>query len=136
MKKRAKTILGLCGLLALTTLVMGDTMVKVNQAAESIAAPQIITVTTTPQTLFTTNGSRTSGRVLFRSIQNTGTQPVLYALNSGGTVTTASYHGVIAGGSGTRDGLGSIVDLSRIPYPVTVATESGTTTIAIIELTQ
>jgi hypothetical protein len=136
MKTQTKKLFGLFGLLALTTLVLGDTMVKVNQTAEQIAAPSIITVTTTPQTLFTTNSSRSGGRVLFRSIQNTGTQPVLYALNSGGTVSTVSYHGVVAGGSGSRDGLGSIVDLSRVPYPVTVATESGTTTIAIIELTQ
>ena len=111
-----------------------QTMVRVQQLSTAIIPPSIITVSNGAQYVFTASTVRADGRVLFRSMQNTGTNAVIYAIGS--VASTSSYHGVIAGGSAVRDGLGSVVDLSRYPGQISVITESGTSTIAIVELQQ
>jgi len=112
----------------------GQPFVRVDNLSTSVVAPQIVTVTGTAQYVFTASDVRTQGRVFVRTIQNTGTSPVLYAIGS--VASASSYHGVIAAGSTARDGLGSVVDLSRFPGRVPVVTESGTSTICLVELQQ
>lgn len=108
--------------------------VRIHDLSETVAPPQILTVTTTPQTVFVSNPSRTDGRVLMRTIQNVGTIAVLYAINA--TAATTNYHGIIAGGVNQRDGLGSVVDLGRVRGSISVVTEAGTSTICLTEQTQ
>jgi hypothetical protein len=123
-------VLGTCWLNAQTAYV------KIQKKAEAIAAPQVLVIASTNVvTVFGTNNVTTTGRILYRSIQNTGVVPFLYTINST-NVSITNYHGVVAGGSIIRDGLGSIVDFSKIPYPVSLTTESGATTAAIVEETQ
>lgn len=118
------------------SLVQAETYVKIQKKAEAIASPQVLVISSTNVvTVFGTNNAVQLGRILYRSIQNTGVVPFLYTINST-NVTITNYHGVVAGGSTLRDGLGSIVDFSKIPYPISLTTESGATTIAVVELTQ
>jgi hypothetical protein len=101
--------------------------------ATAVSAPQIVTVTSTAvSTVFSLNPSLGVGRPILRTVQNTGTQPVLYLINST-NVSTTSYHGVLAAGQANRDGLGTVLDLSKVPFPVSFITESGSTTIAVVE---
>ena len=110
--------------------------VVIQQKAEAYTAPRLLTVTNALiTTVFTANQSVTRGRVLYRSIQNTGTNAFLYLINST-NVSSTNFTGVVAGGSAVRDGRGSIVDLSRVPWPVSLTTESGATTVSVVELTQ
>ncbi len=67
-----------------------------------------------------------------RLIQNVGTVPVLYSLGS--TASSTNYHGVLAAGLNARDGLGSIVDLSNWKGSVSIAVESGTGSVATLDL--
>jgi hypothetical protein len=115
--------------------VMAQSYVKVDHLAKAVKAPQVLTIGTSVTLVFTNNESTTEGRIIVRTLQNTGTVPLLYAINQS-DVTTASYHGVIAPGSVARDGLGSIVDFSHIPYRVAVKTESSSTTVALVDITQ
>ena len=110
---------------------------KIQQKAEAYAGPQLLTITSTNVTTIwpTNNPSVTLGRVLYRSIQNTGTNAFLYLINST-NVSATNFTGVAAGGAAVRDGLGGIVDMSKIPWPVSLKTESGSTTISVTELTQ
>jgi acetyl-CoA carboxylase carboxyltransferase component len=120
----------------LVPLLQADTYVRVQKKAEACASPQVLTVNSSGVvTVFGTNNATQLGRILYRSIQNTGVVPFLYTINST-NVSTSNYHGVVAGGQVIRDGLGSIVDFSKIPYPVSMTTESGSTTVAVVELTQ
>ena len=110
--------------------------VVIQQKAEAYTAPRLLTVTNALiTTVFTANQSVTRGRVLYRSIQNTGTNAFLYLINST-NVSSTNFTGVVAGGSSVRDGRGSIVELSRVPWPVSLTTESGATTVSVVELTQ
>jgi len=110
--------------------------VVIQQKAEAYMAPRLLTVTNALiTTVFTANQSVTRGRVLYRSIQNTGTNAFLYLINST-NVSSTNFTGVVAGGSAVRDGRGSIVELSRVPWPVSLTTESGATTVSVVELTQ
>jgi len=110
--------------------------VVIQQKAEAYMAPRLLTVTNALiTTVFTANQSVTRGRVLYRSIQNTGTNAFLYLIGST-NVSSTNFTGVVAGGSAVRDGRGSIVELSRVPWPVSLTTESGATTVSVVELTQ
>ena len=110
--------------------------VVIQQKAEAYTAPRLLTVTNAAvTTVFTANQSVTRGRVLYRSIQNTGTNAFLYLIGST-NVSSTNFTGVVAGGLAVRDGRGSIVDLSRVPWPVSLTTESGATTVSVVELTQ
>jgi len=112
-------------------------LVRVNAKAEAVAAPQILTVSNAVVTVFGTNNSTSGGRVLLRTFQNTGTNALLYLINPTNAVSSTNYHGVLAGGVSVRDGLGSVLDLSKVPYPVSLITESANgTTVAVVELTQ
>jgi hypothetical protein len=112
-------------------------LVRVNAKAEAVAVPQILAVSNAVVTVFGTNNSTSGGRVLLRTLQNTGTNAVLYLINPSSTVSSTNYHGVLAGGVAVRDGLGSVLDLSKVPYPVSLITESANgTTVAVVELTQ
>ena len=122
--------------LALALPALGQASVEVNQKAEAYSGVQLLSVTnTTPTTAFSTNTSTTTGRVLCRSIQNVGTNAFLYLIGST-NVSATNFTGVVAGGAALRDGLGSILDLSRVPWPVYMKTESGSTTVSAVELTQ
>jgi hypothetical protein len=109
--------------------------VQVQHLAEGVSAPQVVTVTTNVVTVYSNRTGVAYGRVLGRTIQNCGTNAFLYLIGST-NVSATNYHGVVAGGSAVRDGLGSILDLSRVTAPVSMRCESGTTEIAVIELTQ
>lgn len=133
--KKFLPLLAFCsGILALT--LYSQPFVRVDQVSRAVSAPSVVTVTGTAQYVFTTNPSVTDGRVLSRTIQNTGTAPVLYAI--GTVVSSTNYHGVLAGGLADRDGLGSLLDLSRFPGRVSVMVEGEevTGTVALVELTQ
>lgn len=119
---------------ALPVLAAQFEFTREHHLALSVSSPNVVTVTTTPQTVFTQNLALTDGRVLVRTLQNTGTTPVLYAI--GATVTGTAYHGILAGGSVAKDGLGTVLDLSRVRGTVSLMTESGTSTVAVVELTQ
>ncbi len=112
-------------------------LVRVNHLAENIAPPFLTNVTTAGMTLFSTNASRTAGRVLIRTVQNVGMVPVLYVINATtNSVATNYFHGIISGGVTNLDGLGSILDLSKVPFPVTFATASSSSVVSVVELTQ
>lgn len=114
-------------------------LVRVNHLGDTVTSPAAgigyTNVTTSVLTLFSTNASRSADRVLFRQVQNMGTVPVMYAINST-NVLTNSLHGVIAAGTAIRDGLGGRVDLSAFPYPISFRTASGNADIAVIEVRQ
>lgn len=112
----------------------GGGYVRVNHLAVNINTPAPITVGTEPVTIMTERISGAQGRVLVRTVQNTGTVPVLFAIGS--TVSATTYHGVLAGGAVAKDGLGSILDLSNWRGTVSFMTESGETTLAPMEMTQ
>jgi hypothetical protein len=138
MKIRKTLVVGIGLLIGAAMAAIGQSYVKVQQGAEGVSAPALVTVTNTSVvTVFgsTTNDSVTAGRVLFRSIQNVGTVPILYRINST-NVSVTNYHGVIAGGTTNRDGLGSVLDLSRIRWPVSLRTEGGGGQVSVVELTQ
>ena len=116
------------------SLAQPSALVREHHLAETVAAPSLVTVSSTPQSVFATNNAIAAGRVLLRTIQNCGTNAVLYAI--GTTVATTNYHGVLAGGAAVRDGLGTVLDVSRIKVPVSLMTESGTSVCALVELTQ
>lgn len=128
---------GFCFLLsAFCFPALGQPSVKVNQKAEAYSGVQLLSLSTNVTTVWATNNlSSTTGRVLYRGIQNTGTNPFLYLIGST-NVSATNFTGVAAGGQAVRDGLGSIVDLSRVPWPVSLKTESGETTASAVELTQ
>jgi len=112
-----------------------QSFVRIDDASRTVVAPSIVTVTTDAQYVFTANTTYLNfGRVLKRAIQNTGTNAVLYAIGS--VASTSNYHGILAGGTAVRDGLGSVVDLSSYPGQVSIVTESGSSTVALVELQQ
>jgi hypothetical protein len=137
-KLPTKRILGALAALAIgtATVCFAEGYFKLQQTANAVAAPQLLSVSnTTYVTVFTNNLSVTDGRVLLRSLQNTGTNPVLYAINTT-NVSVTNYHGIIAGGKANLDGTGGILDLSRVPWPVSLTAVSGTSQVSVIELTQ
>ena len=132
--RRIGLILGLAGALALPATA--QQIVEVQQKAEAYSGVQLLTITSTSvTTVWTNNPSATRGRVLYRGIQNTGTNAFLYLIGST-NVSSTNFTGVVAGGAATRDGLGSIVELSRAPWLISVKTETGQTTVSAVELTQ
>ena len=145
MAKALGLVMGLA-LLALTSY--GQASVKIQQKAEAYSGVLLLTITNTVATTIWTNANNsvTQGRILYRGIQNTGTNAFLYLIvgpNLAGStnaaltnVSSTNYTGVVAGGLATRDGVGGIVDLSKVPWPVSVITESGVTAISAVELTQ
>lgn len=129
---------GMLGALALagTPPTRGQAVVREDHLANAVSSPLLVTATATNVvTLFSTNASRTAGRVLLRTVQNVGTVPVLYLIGST-NVSATNYHGVLAGGAAARDGLGSLLDLSRAPWPVSFQCESNSTVLCGVELTQ
>ena len=137
MMNRMNRIMGLvAGVMLAAVAASGQVQVQVQQKAEAYTAPKLLTVTNGPvTTVFTTNNVLTHGRILYRGIQNTGTNAFLYLIGST-NVSSTNFTAVVAGGLAVRDGRGSIVDLSRVPWPVSLTTESGATTISVVELTQ
>jgi hypothetical protein len=112
----------------------GQPFVRVDALSTNVVAPHVVTVTTDAQYVFTASTVRADGRVIARVIQNTGTVPVLYAIGS--VASTTSYHGILAGGNAIRDGLGSVVDLSKYSGQVSLITASGSSTVCLVELQQ
>lgn len=134
--KNKKVIIAIGAAVGMALIAFGQTEVEIMDLASAVSNPQIVNVTNNAVvTVFANNPSRSKGRVILRTIQNTGTVPFLYLINST-NVSTANYHGVVAGGALVRDGLGSILDLSKISYPISLTTETGGTTVSVIELTQ
>jgi hypothetical protein len=126
--------IGLTALCILTYNVIPQSLVRVQHIAEAVSAPSVVTVSGTAQYVFTATAVRDGGRVVCRTIQNCGTNAVFYAI--GAVATTSAYHGIIAGGSSVKDGLGSVVDLSRYTGQVSLITASGSSDCALTELTQ
>lgn len=108
--------------------------VRLNHLATDVSSPSVITVTTNAQTLFSERLSGSDGRVLLRTMQNTGTKAVIFAIGS--TVSLTNYHGILAAGSVARDGLGSVVDLRNWRGTISVMTETGTSTVSLMEMIQ
>lgn len=134
--KRASLLL--CGLLlgCVAVFCMADGYFKQDKLAATVAAPNLVAVSNAPVTIFSTNASVTDGRILSRTIQNVGTNPVLWLINST-NVSNTNYDGVIAAGTTNRDGKGGTLDVSSIPYPISLITESTAgTTVSAVELTQ
>lgn len=124
------------GLLIAAWSLFAQQFTRINITAYAASAPtNIVAVSTTPTAIFSSNTSLDQGRVLMRTVQNVGTVAVLYSINST-NVSSSAYHGVIAAGSVARDGIGSVLDLARVPFPIYVATESGTSSVVAVELTQ
>lgn len=128
-------LIGLVGSLTLPASAQQGIPVRVYQLGEVVSAPYITNITTSVTTLFSTNRAILDGKVLHRFVQNNGTVPVLYAINYTNVSATA-YHGILAPGVSLRDGLGSVVDLSAVRFPVSFRTESGSSEISIIEMKQ
>lgn len=101
-------------------------------SSATVTAPNIVSVTNTPVNAFASHTNDWAGRQVIRVMQNTGTQPVLYALGS--TCATTNYHGVLAAGNATRDGLGSIVNLSSWKGSVSVMCETSSGTVVTMEI--
>jgi hypothetical protein len=130
-------------LTALTlTSAIAQPSVKIQQKAAAYSGVLLTTVTNTAATsIWTTNNlSSTDGRVLYRSLQNVGTNTVLYLIVSPGmtatNAATTNYTGVLSAGSAIRDGLGGKVDLSQVPWKVSLITETGSSVVTAVELTQ
>lgn len=64
---------------------------------------------------------------LFRVIQNCGTVAVKYLVDNNNLCTDDNFHGVLAGCSSQDDGLGSIVDFSKITDRVSIKGVGSTT---------
>jgi len=114
------------------------TLVRLNNIAKTVSSPLVQSVppgTNNIVTLFSLNTAEFDGRTILRTVQNTGICPVLYSINTT-NVSTTNYHGILACGSAARDGLGSVLDLSNIPFPVSFYTETATGVLAVVELTQ
>ena len=133
-------ILGIIGLLGLTALyaLPADTTFyysgtqNISQVHTVTAkVPRLVTVTNGPVSVAAMTSSL-FGATVTRTIQNCGTNAILYCL--GGTVATTNYHGAIAGGNAVRDGLGSVLEISKWPGTVSMMTENGTATAAVTEL--
>ncbi len=123
---------------ALPSRAAEGTLVRLNNIAQAVSAPsinQVLPGSTNIVTLFALNTAEFDGRTILRTVQNTGLCPVLYSINTT-NISTTNYHGVLAGGSAARDGLGSVLDLSNIPFPVSFYTETATGVLAVVELTQ
>lgn len=114
-------------------------LVRVNGNGDTVSSPApgigYTNVGTSVITLFSTNASRTAGRVIKREVRNMGTVAVLYAINYT-NVATNSLHGVIPAGSAIRDGLGGKVDFTDVPFPISFRTATGNADLAILEVTQ
>lgn len=134
-----KTIASLILLLACLVTASAQVMVRVDGTGNAVSSPLpgigYTNIGTSALTLFSTNASRSAGRVIFREVRNMGTVPIMYAVNNT-NVATNSLHGVIAAGTAIRDGLGGKVDFTAVPYPITFRTATGNADIAILEVTQ
>ncbi len=63
---------------------------------------------------------------LCRQLQNCGTVPVKYLIDNQNDCTAANFHGILAACTATDDGLGSIVDFSKVTDRVTILGVGGT----------
>jgi len=57
---------------------------------------------------------------VFRVIQNCGTVAVKYLVDNDNLCTEANFHGILAACSAQDDGLGSIVDFSKVTDRITI----------------
>lgn len=97
-----------------------------------------------PPKIKTTNGEVFAAKdgVARRWLHNLGTTPVKYLIDDGKTLagenepncTAEIFHDVLAGGSATDDGFGSMVDLSGFKGRVTIFESGGTPRVAVIEM--
>jgi hypothetical protein len=132
-------IIGIVGLIALSVFAVPPSDVfyySGNQQVSSVVSvrvlsPKLLNVTSATTTVPAITNTLTSVTTT-RTIQNCGTNAILFCL--GGAVATTNYHGVIAGGNAVRDGLGSVLDISRWPGAVSLMTESGSSTAVITTL--
>lgn len=74
---------------------------------QNIAPPFVKTLSA--GVAFTIYDRTQNQKLLEGALQNVGTNPVLYCYNDDCTATM--YHGVLAGGSAAKDGLGSVLNL-------------------------
>lgn len=65
-------------------------------------------------------------KTLFRQIQNCGTVPVKYLISNTEDCTALNFHGVLAACTAEDDGLGSILNLSKVSERVTILGVGGT----------
>lgn len=126
-------------LLVAPILASAQVFVRIANQGETVSAPTAgigyTNIGTSAITLFSTNASRSAGRVLMREVRNMGTVPVMYAINNT-NVATNSLHGVLAAGTAIRDGLGGVRDFSAVPFPITFRTATGNADVSILEVTQ
>lgn len=78
--------------------------------------------------LITANGQALprQKKTLFRQIQNCGTVPVKYLIDNDNDCTALNFHGVLAACTAEDDGLGSILNLSKVSDRVTIIGVGGT----------
>jgi hypothetical protein len=131
-----KTLIALAIITGLAVIGLAQNYVRIQQAADTVSAPSLVSVNdSNAVTVYSTNASRSVGRVLYRSVQNMGTIPVYFAINS--TVSATNYHGILRPGIRMADGLGAILECGDTPFPVTLlCTTPGTTTVSVIEFKQ
>jgi Zn-dependent alcohol dehydrogenase len=110
-------------------------IVRVNHLAEEVSAPRVLTVSNGVVNVFSNNASRTDGRTIVRTIQNTGTNALFYCIGNT-NVTATNYHGILAAGSAMRDGLGSIGSFHATSTPIYIRSVTNWTEVAVVELTQ
>lgn len=59
-------------------------------------------------------------KTLFRQIQNCGTVPVKYLVDNDNLCTDQNFHGILAACTAQDDGLGSIINFSKVMDRVTI----------------
>lgn len=64
---------------------------------------------------------------VFRVLQNCGTVPVKYLVDNNSNCTDANFHGVLAACTAQDDGLGSIIDFSKVTDRITIKGVGSTT---------
>ncbi len=93
-------------------------------------------LTTMPPRLIEASGLafEKNDSTVWKFLQNCGTNVVYWAAGVGaGDVSTTNFHGILAACTAQDDGLGSVVNLSRIPGPIYLYSVSGVMRVAVTE---
>lgn len=97
------------------------------QLAEALVYPSLGSGVAGPN-LITANGVALlkQSKTLFRQIQNCGTVPVKYLVDNDNLATDLNFHGILAACTAVDDGLGSIIDFSKVTDRVSIIGVGGT----------
>lgn len=107
------------------TITSPQAAVPNHRGSWELALGQVATqngVVVRPPRIVTANGEvlAKQSRAAFRQIQNCGTNAVKFLIDNVNACTADNFHGILAGGSATDDGLGSVVNFGITGDRVTI----------------